>query len=135
MKKIIKTKLIPAILILVLPCAWLLSEIRWSRINNPSGRFDNLQEYLEHGRYSERVIRVEKNGNAFFITHSPMDTWLAAPSGPAAYVFDENGRLVDWSNDMGDDPSFRKRWPPPHENSSMEELLTGFKKQPAAYRR
>lgn len=31
-------------------------------------------------------------------------------SGPAGYVFDADGRLVDWSSDIGDDPAFDDRW-------------------------
>lgn len=36
--------------------------------------------------------------------------WLALSSGPSAYVFDETGRLVDWTSDMGDDPVFANPW-------------------------
>lgn len=30
------------------------------------------------------------------------------PSGPAAYVFDEQGQFVDWTADMGDFPTVKK---------------------------
>src|SRR5262245_38358579 len=35
-----------------------------------------------------------------------------ASSGPAVYVFDRSGRLVDWSGDMGDDSRFQQKWLP-----------------------
>lgn len=40
-----------------------------------------------------------------------MDYGLALPSGPAANVFDDQGRLVDWSADTGDDSRFPNNWP------------------------
>ena len=133
MKKISKTEWIIVLLIFVLPaCGWLLSEVRWSRINNPNGKFTTVHEYLAHGRQPGRVTKVQKDGRIFFIAHSPMDTWLAVPSGPAVYVFDENGQMVEWSWDTGDDPQFQKKWPLPQEQSSVEELKQiGFQQSPA----
>ncbi len=32
------------------------------------------------------------------------------PSGPAAYVFDRTGRMVDWTPDSGDDDEFQAKW-------------------------
>jgi hypothetical protein len=40
-------------------------------------------------------------------------------SGPAAYVFNENGRLVDWTVDMGDDSRFQSKWPIRGEDSEI----------------
>ena len=34
------------------------------------------------------------------------------PSGPAAYVFDKSGRLLDWTVDSGDDHDFQQKWQP-----------------------
>jgi hypothetical protein len=98
------------------------SEIRWAKINSPVGKFTNVTEYVAHGRQPSRVTSVEKKGKTYFIAHGPLDTWLATPSGPAAYVFDESGRMVHWSPDTGDDPSFWRQWPRPHTESSFEEL-------------
>ena len=63
----------------------------------------------------------------FFIAYSPMNYWLAVPSGPAAYVFDESGQMVEWSWDPGDDLDFQEKWPLPQEESSVDELaMLGF---------
>jgi hypothetical protein len=35
---------------------------------------------------------------------------LLLSSGPSACVFDDTGRLVDWSSDIGDDPRFDEKW-------------------------
>lgn len=110
--------LIPAGLV----SGFVLSEIRWQRINNPEGKFTNVREYLAHGRLPARVTKVQRDGNTFFIAYSPMDYRLAVPSGPAAYVFDQTGQMVDWSRDTGENPSFATRWFRSQDKSSIEEL-------------
>lgn len=102
--------------------SWCVSEVRWAWINSPDGRFGSLSEYLQYGRYPERVSKVRVGEDTYFVAYSPMDTWLAVPSGPAAYVFDARGRLVAWSHDIGDDPDFLRQWSHSREHSSIEEL-------------
>ena len=99
------------LLLVSLVGGWALSEFRWAQLNNPAGKFSNLEEYLAAGRGPSFVTRTRKGDESFLMAHSPMDTWLAVPSAPAAYVFDAGGVLVDWSPDPGDDPAFRERWP------------------------
>jgi len=90
---------------------WLSSEARWVRINYPVGNFDSSREYLAAGRLPSHVATLTKAGSNYFIAYSPMDSGLAIPSGPAAYVFDSSGRLVSWSSDSGDDSRFQRDWP------------------------
>jgi len=112
MRKITKAEIVVVLLVFSIPAiAWITSEIRWARMNNPAGRFGSVEEYVQHGRLPERVTKTMKEGRSYFIAFSPMNHGLAVPSGPAAYVFDSNGQLVDWSPDTGDDPDFIKRWP------------------------
>lgn len=127
-----KIEVFVVVLLVGLPlCSWLLSEIRWSRLNSPDGKFTNVREYLARSRKPSRVSKVEKQGETFFIAYSPMDTWLAMPSGPAGYVFDKSGQMVDWSGDTGDDSSFNKKWPLPQVESSLEELRrVGYQQSP-----
>ncbi len=118
-------------LVVVLAGGWLLSEVRWARINKPTGKFSNVREYLADGRLPSRVTRVKKDGKTFFIAHSPLDTWLAFPAAPAAYVFNETGEMVEWCSDPGDNSGFQKKWPLPQDKSSVDELKRiGF--QPSA---
>jgi len=111
MKRKTKIRIASYALILAIPAAWLVSEFRWSRINNPQGKFDSVASYLSSNRQPSRVKRIEREGTNYFIAYSPMDTWLAVPSGPAAYVFRPDGKMIDSSWDTGDDPAFGKRWP------------------------
>lgn len=113
-----------ALTIAALTClaGWLVSEVRWSRINNPSGKFSTVDEYLAQARQPSSVGKANKGGATYYVAYSPMDSWLAVPSGPAAYVFDETGQLVDWTSDTGDDATFRATWPLPHQKLSIDEL-------------
>ena len=132
MKRSRKIEITVAVLIVVLPaCCWLISEIRWAHINNPEGKFTNVAEYITHGRQPSRVTKVQKQDKTFFIAFGPLDIWLALPSGPAAYVFDESGRMIQWSEDPGDDSEFQKLWPHQQQkSSSIEELKQiGFQQE------
>jgi hypothetical protein len=109
-------------LIAVLPAVWLVSEVRWAYVNNPEGRFNKVAEYLAQSRQPSRVTKVTKNNRTYFVAYGPTDRWLAVPSGTAAYIFDETGQMIEWSADSGDDGTFQKKWPLPHDPSSIEEL-------------
>jgi hypothetical protein len=124
------------LIVLLIPAGlvggFVLSQIRWHRINNPEGKFTNVGEYLAHGRLPARVTKVQRDGNTYFIAYGPMDYRIAVPSGPAAYVFDQTGQMVDWSSDTGDDRTFMQRWFRSEEKSSIEELKQiGFQQAPA----
>ena len=53
----------------------------------------------------------------------PQDSWFALPSGPAAYVFSDEGILVDWTADSGDDPAFDHQWLRAVQPSTLAELI------------
>ena len=69
--------------------------------------FEAWQEW--HGTPYVAILVTLGNGQTYLVVlgHSsdPMR------SGPPAYVFDRGGRLVDWSRDVGDDPTFSEKWP------------------------
>ena len=77
---------------------------------DPSGRASTLGEYLVWRPREQRFARIESDGRSHIIAYGPVSSWLLLSSGPSAYVFDEAGRLVDWSADIGDDPHFDTRW-------------------------
>ena len=117
-----RTKLVVYVCLLGIPAAWIISEVRWDRVNDPGGKFSTVSGYLAVGRLPREVSKSYKDGHTYFIALGPLDSWLAVPSGPAGYAFDETGRMVDWSFDTGDDPEFLKRWPLSGTPSSIEEL-------------
>lgn len=111
---------------------WFTSEIRWARINSPIGKFSSVDEYLAMGRLPGRVTMFKTNGSNFFIAYSPMDYRLAVPSGPAAYVFDESGKMVRWSGDTGDDGRFQRAYPLREQVEASIEDLRRIRFQPGA---
>lgn len=123
--KLKRNKAIEIVILLIAlayPAGWLMSELRWASVNNPEGKFTNVSEYLAQPRRPSRVTNAEKDGALFFIAYSKMDYWLAVPSGPAAYVFDDSGEMIELSADTGDDADFQRKWTLPKQESSVEEL-------------
>ena len=95
-----------------------------------------MSEYLGTGRLPSRVAALTTNGSTVLIAYSPMDYWLAIPSGAAAYVLDESGRMITWSRDTGDDGRFQRSWPlRQQEKASIEDLKRiGFQQDGSANR-
>ena len=127
----VATSVFTIVIVLVIG-GWIVSEIRWRRINDPTDKFTNIVEYLAHGRLPSRVAKVKMQEATIFIAYSPMDTWLAIPSAPAAYVFDDSGTMIQWSPDTGDDVQFQTQWPLPHLASSLNELMQNGSEQGVA---
>jgi hypothetical protein len=57
------------------------------------------------------VRHVTTKGRDYILATAPLMRW-ATPSGPPMYVFDSEGRLLDYTLDSGDDPRFMEKWCP-----------------------
>lgn len=104
--------------------SWIISEVRWRIINTPSGKFETAEAYLATGRLPRDVVTLEVDEGEYWIAYGALDTWMATPSGSAAYVFDAEGILRDWTSDVGDDSGFQIRWTGKARPSSIDELRT-----------
>ena len=104
--------------------SWIVSEVRWRIVNSPSGKFESAEAYLATGRPPREVVTLEVDDKDYWIAYGALDTWMATPSGSAAYVFDSEGILRDWTPDAGDDSAFQIRWTGKARASSIEELRT-----------
>jgi hypothetical protein len=76
----------------------------------PAGRAMTLTQFLQWQTGAQRFGRTAIAGEAYVIAYGPASSSLLLSSGPSAYVYDSSGRLVDWSADIGDDPTFGSRW-------------------------
>ena len=113
MKNPIKIEMLIIFLIIGIPASiWIISEIRWAKINSPSGKFTNIGEYLAYGRLPAHTAIFQKDKKIYIMAFSPLDSWMAFPSGAAIYVFDMSGKLVDWCSDSGggDASRFYGKW-------------------------
>ena len=102
------------ILFALVICVCSSVEIIGERSINPIGRVNHLCDYLAWKPAADRFATVDIQGRKFVIAYGRMSSWLGLSSGPSAYVFDDTGRLVAWSSDIGDDPNFDKTWNAQH---------------------
>jgi hypothetical protein len=75
---------------------------------DPTGRVSSLSEFLIWRPSTEQFALTEVDGQQYVLAYGPAGRTL--PSGPAGYVFGPDGKLVDWSSDIGDDPAFDDKW-------------------------
>lgn len=76
----------------------------------PLGRAGTLREFLMW-QPKARGFQDLRVGDRRYVFAYGQRHWLPLmPSGPPAYVFDEAGRLVDWTADSGDSSDFMQRW-------------------------
>lgn len=85
------------------------TEVACYRRNVPDSRAATLAEYLAWRPSAAEFAVVESGGRRHVIAYGPK-SWPMLASGPSAYIFDDTGRMVDWSPDIGDDPAFDERW-------------------------
>lgn len=94
-----------------LAIACLYSEKKSAQMARPPLGATNLPAFLE-ARPDWNQIRgfVHQGKPHLQVVGNPILLPLSPPSGPPAYIFDETGALVDWCRDLGDNPSFARRW-------------------------
>lgn len=129
-----KSFILVVLCFLVLTAASICSESELYINNSPKGKFATIAEYLACGQQPTQVYKALLSDKTYFVAigslHHNWLEWLALPSGPTAYVFDETGTLVDWSSDTGDDPKFLSRWSrPTWMAATLADLKTLAKKQ------
>jgi hypothetical protein len=65
---------------------------------------DDLKTIVDFKEWQQkpngRQGTFEHSGVTYTVMYGPAGTSL--PSGPAAYLFDENGAFIDWTPDVGD---------------------------------
>ncbi|MEM0982548.1 MAG: hypothetical protein AAGI17_01215 [Planctomycetota bacterium] len=96
-------------LIVIFGYLWLdRAEAEFDRFTPPPGVHD-LQTFLSWRPQPPGVYGVVANGEKFLLVESIIPDTMHA-SGPAAYVFDTNGSLVDWEIKTGEGLPFDTNW-------------------------
>jgi hypothetical protein len=77
----------------------------------PGAEVQSLGQFLRaHGNGA--VLFADANENIFVRRKVPeWHFWITIPSSRPEYVFDKEGRLIDWHPDPGDSSKFQSRWP------------------------
>lgn len=89
-----------------------LESIKPKEVRDIRGYFNRFGEPK-----SARVITLDAQTYYELTGHLPKWYVFAHPSSPPAYIFDANGKFIDWCYDPGDVPSHYQRWPQPNSNS------------------
>jgi hypothetical protein len=93
----------------------------------PPAHVSSLREYLEWRPESTFFLAIRSDQGLTLVVEG---RWTKPffNSGPAAYAFDEKGKLLDWTSERGDGP-FQGRWWPrgcTTERLSKGEALSRF---------
>ncbi|MFO0547771.1 MAG: hypothetical protein U0271_05245 [Polyangiaceae bacterium] len=78
------------------------TKVRATRGLAPTSR--HLEAFVSTMPDDARLALFERGGDKQIVCIGPRAPLYTFPSGPAAYVFDETGALVDWTADLGDSP-------------------------------
>lgn len=105
-------KLTAAVAILgSLAIACIYSEKKSAQMARPPLGATNLAAFLEARPNWSQIRGFVHHGKPHVeVIGKPILLPLNPPSGPPAYIFDEPGALVDWCRDLGDNPSFARKW-------------------------
>lgn len=85
----------------------------------PGAEMSDMGAFVSAMPRPSAAFSLQINGKLYIELVGPTPSALVLPSGPPAYVFDD-GQLVEWTSDLGDDPDFASRW---HAGERIE--LTG----------
>jgi len=103
-----------AIAVAVLVCllaVWMYAEKKSAQAVRPPASGTNLVAFLETQPAVNSVRKFIQNGKLHVeVIGKPHVSALSLPSGSPAYIFDETGVFVDWCRDLGDNPSFVRKW-------------------------
>ena len=99
------------IVILLLIATWIATEWLMYRRTVPPSNVANIDSFLKWRPSTEQFTILASDNRHLMATGAPSGV---LPSGSSAYVFDDSGKLVAWSADIGDDPKFDEKWQAQH---------------------
>jgi hypothetical protein len=88
---------------------WLALNVQSRRQMAPTG-IVTVRDYFERFGDPRFVRFVNHRGDRYYEFGGPMPALWTLPSSGPSYIFDEQGRFVDWHADPGDAPDFYTKW-------------------------
>ena len=74
-------------------------------------RQTHIRQFIERKTPVSLLYSFEKDSRRYIWWQLPIQrNGIFLPSGPAVFIFDEQGVLCDYSLDIGEEPSFTKTW-------------------------
>jgi hypothetical protein len=86
---------------------YVYATIRHFSIIAPSPEAKTYWDLKAQGVPLERAIRVPAPPNHICVFGEENAGWWTIPSGPPAYLFNESGKLIDSTYDVGDSSTFQ----------------------------
>ncbi len=107
----IKKIVIVAAVVVCLLAVWIYAEKKAANAVRPPAGGTNLVAFLDTQAHPNQIRSFIHNGKVYVeVIGKPSISPLSVPSGSPAYIFDETGAFVDWCRDLGDNPSFVRKW-------------------------
>ena len=91
---------------------WIASEANYARMKRPDGVV-TLADFKARFGEPVRVRIVHRDGRGFHELTGPMPSWPwleAFPSSAPVYIFNDQGQLIEWFSDPGDQQEYGRRW-------------------------
>ena len=89
---------------------WIALDVYLSRASTLPADVTTIDHYLTRMPPPEKAYLRERDGQRYYVMVGPMPPMPAVPSSHPQYVFDTQGRVVDWTHDVGDDSGYVDRW-------------------------
>ena len=90
---------------------WIHDEKKAANAVRPPAGGTNLIEFLNAQPRLNQIRSFVYNGKVHvLVIGKPSLSLLSMPSGSPAYIFDEGGAFLEWCRDLGDEPSFVRKW-------------------------
>ena len=106
-----KNALVVVALVVCFLGAIVYSECRRGLLVRPPEGVKYLDEFLAVRPNVQEIQEFLYEGESYvLVTGDVANVLLSLPSGPPVYIFDGGGGLIDWTPDLGDSPSFVKKW-------------------------
>jgi hypothetical protein len=86
---------------------YICATVRHFSIITPAAESETYWDLKSQGVPLERAVRVLKPTNHVCVFGEENAGWWTIPSGPPAYLFNEAGKLVDCTCDVGDSWTFQ----------------------------
>ena len=102
-----RRKIVIATTLLCLVACWFLWVNLWYYSIKP---LPTLAQHLASRPEPIKQLLVTKSGKDYLYLCGPVDILPRFPSGGPIYIFNEQGKLEDWTPDSGDDDAFHLRW-------------------------
>ena len=74
---------------------------------------ETVQDFYRRYGNPPRVDALYADGRTYYRITGEIPAPLSFPKGNPMYVFDDTGRIVDWTGESGGDPNFLQRWVAP----------------------